>query len=256
MQPAERGGKGGAPRPETNGRELVRISPVLIEACVETVAGALAAEEGGAGRVELCADLEVGGLTPPVALVAECIRRLSIPVFVLVRPRGGAFVLDPDATRESLEQVARMKDIGASGIVAGALSPAGSVDLRALGALVSAAAPLPLTFHRAFDEIADQTAALESLIELGVGRVLTSGGAATATEGAGRLRLLHALAAGRIGILVAGGIRVHNVAALVQSTGVSEVHSRTAEDAEQVRALVTAARAGVSQSDGLPETAR
>jgi copper homeostasis protein len=228
---------------------------VLIEACVESLAGALAAEEGGADRVELCAGLDVGGVTPSVALTTECVRRLAIPVFVLVRPRAGSFVVDLEVLGEMSSQVERAKGLGAAGIVAGVLSPAGMIDLPGIAEIVRAAAPLPVTFHRAFDEIADQAAALELLIGQGVARVLTSGGASSAAEGADRLRALNAQAAGRIGILAGGGIRAHNVAALVERTGVAEVHSRTPEDAARVRALVAAARGGVSRSAGPPERA-
>jgi len=217
---------------------------ILVEACVESLEGALAAEEGGAGRVELCVALEVGGLTPPDDLVAACVARLSIPVFVLVRPRAGSFVLSTAELAATVEGILRVTSLGAGGIVAGALTPEGRVDVPATAEMIAAAGGLPFTFHRAFDEIADQVEALEALIGLGVRRVLTSGGAKTAEEGAGRIGELVRQAAGRIGILAGGSVRAHNAAALVRATGVTEVHSRTPEEVEGVRELVLRASAG------------
>lgn len=214
---------------------------VLLEACVETLSGAIAAEEGGARRVELCVTLEVGGLTPPDALIAECVRHLSIPVFVLARPVPGPFVLSSSELDRLLGDIRMAADRGAAGVVAGALTMAGTIDERALEAIVAAAGPLPVTFHRAFDAAADQLSALDVLARVGVARVLTSGGAATAAKGAARIRALVEQAAGRIGILAGGSVRAHNAAALVQATGVTEIHSRTTENPAAVHALVTAA---------------
>jgi len=217
------------------------MPPILVEACVETLAAALAAAEGGAGRVEVCISLEVGGVTPPDELIRESVRRLSIPVCVLVRPAPGAFTLSRPELGLVVEQVRRAADLGAAGGVAGALTDDGAVDRVAVEAILSAAGPLPVTFHRAFDQVPDQASALEELIGLGIRRVLTSGGARTAVEGASRLRALVDHAAGRIGILAGGSVRAHNAAALVRSTGVAEIHSRTPADADGVRALVLAA---------------
>jgi len=224
------------------------MPPVLIEACVEALEGALAAEEGGAGRIELCTGLEVGGLTPDPALVAACASRLAIPVFVLVRPAPGSFVLSPEDLDKLLRQVQSVKSSGAAGIVAGAVTTSGTIDRRALGAIIAAADPLPITFHRAFDQLTHLGSALDALIELGVSRVLTSGGAPSAVEGADRIKQLVIQSAGRIGILAGGTVRAHNVERLVRLTGVAEVHSRTADDAKGVRALVAAANFGSTVS--------
>jgi len=214
---------------------------VLLEACVETLPAALAAEEGGAGRIELCVSLELGGLTPPDALISECVRRLSIPVFVLARPVPGPFVLSGLDLDRLLDDIRMAADRGAAGVVAGALTASGTIDGRALEAITTAAGSLPVTFHRAFDATADQLSALEVLAGAGVTRVLTSGGVAMAARGAPRIRALVERAAGRIGILAGGSIRVHNAAALVQATGVTEIHSRTPVDPSEVRALIAAA---------------
>ena len=147
------------------------MPPILVEACVETLAAALAAAEGGAGRVEVCASLEVGGVTPPEEFIRESVRRLSVPVFVLVRPTPGSFTLSRSELGIVMEQVRRAADLGAAGIVAGALTEADDVDRVAVEAILAAAAPLPVTFHRAFDQVPDQASALEALIGLGIRRV-------------------------------------------------------------------------------------
>ncbi len=221
---------------------------VLIEACVEDVASAAAAEEGGAGRLELCASLEQGGLTPSDALIAACLDRVSIPVVVMVRARPGGFVLEGGELDHAAAEVRRIVRLGASGIVFGALTRDVVVDERAVEAVVGAAGGVPVTYHRAFDEIADQAAALERLVRLGVSRVLTSGGAASAWEGAERIAELVGNAGRRIVVLVGGSVRAHNAAALVARTGARELHSRTARDPAEVRALVDAANAGPAPS--------
>jgi copper homeostasis protein len=219
------------------------MARILIEACVETLSTATAAEAGGAGRIELCTSLDVGGLTPDESLVVACRDRLTTPVVVMVRARPGSFVLRPGELKRLEGQVRRMRGLGVAGVVLGALTPEGTVDAPAVQALVAAASGLPVTFHRAFDEIADQAAALERLIELGVARVLTAGGAPTAWDGVDRTAALVRQAAGRIGILAGGSVRAHNAGALVARTGVTELHSRTPSDSEAVRALVRAANA-------------
>ncbi len=202
--------------------------PILIEAAVESLDAALAAVEGGAHRLELCTDLAHGGTTPDPNLLHV---QLPIPVFVLVRPRAGDFVYTDAEHRTMLEQIARARTAGAHGIVTGDLSLDRTRDL------VAAARPLRVTFHRAFDVFPDRSDALERLIELGVERVLTSGGAPTAPEGAEQIRRLVAQANGRIGIMPGGGINPNNVARLVQQTGVREVHF-SVKDAEKVRAVM------------------
>lgn len=210
----------------------------LLEACVETVEAALAAEAGGAGRIELCSDLDAGGLTPPAGLIHATAARLEIPVFVLIRARAGDFVFS-EAERELMRhEVAVARALGAGGVVVGGLTAAGDVDEILVSELLRAARPLPVTFHRAFDAAREPEVALERLIALGVGRVLTSGQASAAAEGAELIAALVHQAAGRIGILAGGGVRAHNVEEVVRRAGVTEVHSRTSEAADQVRQLV------------------
>lgn len=199
---------------------------VLFESCVETLAAAIASAEGGAQRLELCAKLDVGGTTPDAALVAQCVAAVTIPVFAMVRPRGGNFVYDAREAEHMLRDIAEMKTAGAQGMVLGALTRDGDIDTPLMRRLIDAARPLPVTCHKAFDAVRDLPAALEALCALGVDRVLTSGGAATAAEGAPMLARLVTQAGGRLIVLAGGGIRAHNVADLVHATGVREVHAK------------------------------
>ena len=209
---------------------------VLFEACVESVAEAVAAEQGGAGRIELCVNLAIDGITPPTEMIAEACRAVKIPVMVLVRPRGGEFRYEPAEVSAMLDDVARARSLGAAGVVVGALAADRRVDRAAMERLVKAADPISVTFHRAFDVVPDRIEALEMLITLGVDRVLTSGGAPTAEAGVPELKRLVEQAAGRIGILAGGRIRAGNVAAIVQATGVREVHAHT-DAAAMMKAL-------------------
>jgi copper homeostasis protein len=199
-------------------------TPVLVEACVDSVESALAAARGGAHRIELCANLIEGGTTPSAGTLAVCRAGLDIPIFVLVRPRGGDFLYSAAERAVMLEDIRRAKAAGAHGIVTGVLSADGEIDVDHTRELIAAARPLQVTFHRAFDVCRDATSALETLVALGVERVLTSGQAATAPEGAETIARHVRQAAGRIGVLPGGGVTPDNVAPLIRATGVTEVH--------------------------------
>jgi len=199
---------------------------VLIEACVDSVPSALAAETGGAGRVELCDNLIEGGTTPSAGTIAECRARLRIAVFVMIRPRGGDFLYSDVEYDVMRRDIAHARTLGADGVVLGLLEADGRVDVERTRALVQAARPLSVTFHRAFDVARDPEAALDSLVGLGIDRVLTSGQAPTAPEGAVLIAHLVRRAAGRIGILPGCGIDETNVRELVAQTGAREVHVR------------------------------
>jgi copper homeostasis protein len=214
---------------------------ILIEACVESLEAALAAAAGGAQRIELCASLAAGGTSPDAATLAACLSRLTIPVFVMVRPRAGDFHYSAAERAGMVEEIWHVKAAGAQGIVAGALRPDATVDETLTRELIAAAQPLPVTFHRAFDSCGDVEATLETLIGLGVTRVLTSGQAPTAPEGAATIAKLVRLAAGRIGIIAGGGINGGNVAGLVRTSGVREVHLST-QDADKIRHVVESVR--------------
>jgi len=200
--------------------------PVLIEACVDSVPSAVAAEAGGAGRVELCDNLIEGGTTPSAGAIEEAKARLRIPVFVMIRPRGGDFLYSDMEYAIMRRDIAHARALGADGVVLGLLLADGSPDLEKTRALVEAARPLPVTFHRAFDVCRDPQAALETLAGLGIARVLTSGQQATVPEGAELIATLVRQAGARIGILPGCGIDETNVAQVVERTGAREVHVR------------------------------
>ena len=201
-------------------------APILVEACVDSVASSLAAERGGARRLELCDALFDGGTTPSAGMIAACKATVSIPVFVMIRPRGGGFVYS-DAERDVMRRdVVVARELGADGVVIGALRPDGIVDLALVRFLVEAAHELPVTFHRAFDLTPDFEASLESLADAGVQRVLSAGGASTAADGATALADLVRQAGSRLVVMAGGGVREENVRSLVSVSGVREVHVR------------------------------
>ena len=220
---------------------------VLVEACVDAIDSALEAERGGADRLELCGELLQGGVTPSAGLIGAVWERVEIPVFVLIRPRAGDFLYDADEVDVMVRDIAAARAMDVDGVVIGALTRDGDVDIGTVHTLMEAAGRMKVTFHRAFDFARDREVALEALIELGVDRVLTSGGAATALEGAASLASLVRQANGRIAILAGGGINAGNVAAVVRESGVGEVHVRAAAHVESRmvhrRAGVTLARA-------------
>jgi len=200
------------------------MSSVLIEVCVEGVDGAVAAEHGGADRIELCASLLEGGITPSLGVVRAAARRVGIPLHVIVRPRGGDFLYSEGEFDSMLEDVATLRAAGAAGVVVGCLTQDGAIDSARMAALVARARPLSVTCHRAFDMTADADAALEALIACGVDRVLTSGQRATAEEATETLRRLHQRAAGRIVVMGCGGLDAFNIAAVRAATGLTELH--------------------------------
>lgn len=218
-------------------------SPVLVEACVTSVDEAVAAVAAGAGRLELCRDLDLGGLTPGLDLVAAVKAAVAIPVFCMARPRAGGFVLAADEVDATLHDVGELAAAGADGVVVGFLRPDGTPDTEATARAVAAAGGLPVTFHKAFDQVPDPLTALEGLAEAGVARVLTAGGPGAARENADVLAGLVAKAAdsrllGRgVGILVGGGVRADHVRHLVAHTGAREVHARASAVPGVCRAL-------------------
>jgi copper homeostasis protein len=201
---------------------------MLVEAAVDTLLSAMRAERAGAGRVELCASLGDGGVTPSAGLIAAVLEHVSVPVFVMIRPRGGGFVYTADELRVMFRDIEQTRALGAAGIVCGALTPEHHLDIEQTRRLVESAAGLPVTFHRAFDFTRDLRASLEDAMRAGVTRVLTSGGRATALEGADMIATLVANASGQIIVVAGGGIREHNVREVIERTRVREVHARIA----------------------------
>jgi copper homeostasis protein len=204
---------------------------ILVEAAVGTLAEALAAQRVGTDRIELCVNLDEGGTTPSTGLTAAVIDGTRLPVFLLIRPRVGDFVYTVDEIDQMIRDVHTAATIGIAGIVTGALTSDGRVDVGQTRALVEAAGGLPVTFHRAFDAAINMPDALEQLVDLGVTRVLTSGGAPTALEGAGVIAALVNQARDRITVVAGGGIREHNVTDVIGRTGVRELHARLVNEA-------------------------
>ena len=193
---------------------------------MESVAAAVASAAGGAGRIELCVNLDAGGTTPPATLVERCVAAVNIPVFAMVRPRGGDFVYSDDEASAMERDVLAMAAAGAHGLVFGALTAGKAIDAPLLRRLVEAARPLPVTCHKAFDDTRALAEALDVLLALGVDRVLTSGGAPTATKGADIIAALVRQAGDALVVMAGGDVRAHNVAELVRATGVHEVHAK------------------------------
>jgi len=191
---------------------------------------------GGADRLELCDNLADGGTTPSHALIEWMVANAGVPVFPIIRVRGGGFVYAPDEIDVMCRDVAHARALGAPGMVVGVLTPEGDVDREATRRLVDAADGAAITFHRAFDRCRDPHAALETLVELGVDRILTSGQRARAWEGHALIADLVRRADDRIVIMAGGGVNENDAAALVQETGVRELHVRATmiiRDAEQ-----------------------
>ncbi|MEN5285998.1 copper homeostasis protein CutC [Stenotrophomonas lactitubi] len=196
-----------------------------LEIASNSVASALAAQAGGADRIELFDNLAEGGTTPAFASIAIARERLRIPLFVLVRPRPGDFHYDALETELMLRDIAQCRALGCDGVVIGALDVQGDIDLPLCRELVQAASPLQVTFHRAFDAARDLPAVLEQVIGLGCQRVLTSGGQASAEAGAEVLAALVAQAAGRISVMAGAGLGPGNIAAVARQTGCTELHA-------------------------------
>jgi copper homeostasis protein len=200
----------------------------IVEVCVDSVEGAIAAQEGGAGRVELCANLAEGGTTPSAATIQVTRENISIPMHVLIRPRGGDFcysALEFETMRRDLEWA---KELGGDGVVFGILTEDGDVDMERTRALVYAARPMAVTCERTIDVAADASQTLDRLIALGIERVITSGQENSSMQALDLLRSLVQCAADRIIIMPCGGVSASNVGRILQHTGASEVHVSSA----------------------------
>lgn len=198
---------------------------LLLEVAVDSPVRATAAERAGAHRLELCANLETGGLTPGLELIRKVRAAVRIPIHVMVRPRQVDFVYSANEFEEMKESIKSIRAENVQGIVTGMLLPDSSVDMQRTGKLVALASPMQVTFHRAFDEAKDLTTALEDIVLTGAHRILTSGGAADAQKGASALRTLIQQARNRIGILLGGGLHPGNIAEVARATGARELHT-------------------------------
>lgn len=197
----------------------------LIEACVDSRASALAAVRGGADRLELCANLAIGGTTPSQALFRQVRRDCDVPVNVLIRPRFGDFLYDPAELEEMVEEITAFRELGANGVVIGVLTPEGALDEAAMAELMDRAGGMEVTLHRAFDMTRDPFEALESAIGLGCRTILTSGQARDAAAGRELLRQLADRAADRIRIMAGCGVREDNIRLIHDHAGISAFHT-------------------------------
>jgi copper homeostasis protein len=195
-----------------------------VEICLTELASARAAREGGADRIELCADLASGGITPSLGMILTVASGVLFPVHVLIRPRPGDFVYDLDDTLAMVADIQAAKDQGAAGVVVGVLQEDGKLDLDATALLADSARPMSVTFHKAIDLTPDPLAALDGLIALGIDRILTSGGPGPARDNLRKLRAMVERAAGRILVMAGGGIRESDIPHLIEATGVPEIH--------------------------------
>jgi len=238
----------------------------LVEIAVESADGARAAERGGADRVELCAHLAAGGLTPSLGAIETALAAVAIPIVVLVRPRAGDFVYSDAEVEAMRRDVLAARRAGAAGVAIGVLRADGAVDEARTALLADAARPATVVFHRAIDASRDPLEAIDALVRIGVDRVLTSGGAASALEGRETIAAIAKRAAGRLAVMPGAGVRSSNVSEIVAATGAREVHlsasrierlpaprvamgpeagaERRVVDEDEVRRVVAALRSG------------
>lgn len=223
---------------------------MLLEVCAFTLKSCMIAAQGGADRVELCADPGQGGTTPSFGMITASME-IGLPVFPMIRPRGGNFHYGPEELDVMWRDIRTCRELGCPGIVTGALCADGALDGELMDRIVERSGPMAVTCHKAFDLVPDLSSALERLVQAGCDRVLTSGSHANAMEGAPALRQLVAQAAGRITVMPGGGVRSGNIADLIAITGAREFHSSAVTtdlpghtaDENEVRALVLKLRA-------------
>jgi copper homeostasis protein len=201
-----------------------------IEICVDSPEGVIAARDGGADRVELCDNLLEGGTTPSIGAIKMARRVGGIKLHVMIRPRGGDFLYSDVEFETMRNDVEFARSSRADGIVIGLLTADGNIDKELTANLVTLAQPMSVTFHRAFDVCRDPFAALEELVEIGVDRILTSGQAADALNGAETIKKLVETAGDRIAIIACGGIDEINAAEIVSATGAKELHFTAFEE--------------------------
>lgn len=199
-------------------------SRILLEVCIDSVESAVAAQAGGADRVELCSALFEGGLTPSAGLLETVREQVRIHVAAMIRPRGGDFCYDATEVRVMERDIRRAKELGADVIVLGLLNPDGTVDRENTKKLMEAARPLPVTFHRAFDMAREPYEALDAVLELGAERLLTSGQEKSAVEGMDLIAELVRRAGDRLIVMPGGGVTERNLKKILAHTGAREIH--------------------------------
>ena len=220
--------------------------PFLLEICVDSVESAVTAESAGAGRIELCSALSEGGITPSAGLIESVRSNSGMKVHVLIRPRGGDFLYNDTEFSVMRRDIDMAGEKGADGIVTGILNSDGTVDVERTSLLAEYAAPMKVTFHRAFDLCRDADRAVEDIIAAGVSRILTSGQARTAIEGAQLIKKLVVSAGNSIMIMPGGGIDEYNIALLAGITGAREYHLSARRQKESA---MTFRRKGIYMGD-------
>lgn len=205
-----------------------------IEIACFNLESALIAQENGADRVELCADMKVGGITPSLQLIKEAREKLNIDLFVMIRPRGGNFIYSEEEFELMKNEISEIKKLNVNGFVFGILNKNNSISLVQNKELVELAKPFPCTFHRAFDEVQNPFVALEQLIECGFQTILTSGNAPNVNEGINQLEMLVQKAKNRIHIMPGGSLRSSNLDEIKQKTKAKFFHSSAIIDATEI----------------------
>ena len=198
--------------------------PRSVEICLTDFASAVASARGGADRIELCADLASGGITPSLGLMTRVIADAGLPTHILIRPRGGDFGYDADELAAMALDIDEALRLAAAGVVLGVLRPDATIDVDAMADLIARARPMRVTFHKAIDLVPDPLSALDILAGLGVDRVLTSGGPGPARSNVATLRAMRQKAGGRLILMIGGGITVSDLPAILDATGIDEVH--------------------------------
>lgn len=196
-----------------------------LEICANSIRSAIAAQKGGAHRIELCDNMAEGGTTPSYGLISLCKNLLSIPVFPIIRPRGGDFLYSNDEFEVMKADVINCREMGCEGVALGILNADGSVDINRCAELIALAKPMEVTFHRAFDRCNDLEKCLEDIIALGCQRILTSGGEVNAYDGISLLKKLVCQSGNRIAIMAGSGINATNIREIAMATGIQQFHS-------------------------------
>lgn len=202
-----------------------KVNGFDLEICANSIASAKAAERGGATRIELCQSLELGGTTPSWGLLKNVLHETELGVYVLIRPRTGDFVYNEEEVKEMVDDIQQCKDLGASGVVIGALTREGDVDTAVMEELIKAAKGMKLVFHRAIDSCRDPELNIRKIIDLGFDRILTSGQQSSAYKGRKILKEWVSEFGGEIEVMPGAGIDEGNLEEIIRTTGVHSVHS-------------------------------
>ena len=206
-------------------RDKKNMNEPLIEGCVDSYASCAAAVRAGADRLELCGQLIIGGVTPSPSLFRQIRRDFGVKINVLIRPRFGDFLYSKEETEQMCWEIGMFGDLGADGVVIGALTPDGELDAEKMSRLMNCAGGMDVTLHRAFDMTREPMAALETAVDLGCRTILTSGQESGAEAGRAMLRLLRQRAAGRIDVMAGGGVKSRNIWELYEFTGIRVFHT-------------------------------